>query len=553
MSDRAQQISKHANKLFASDERVNTDRTWQLISEFMLPSQAGNFSEETTPGRRNMNRVFDSTAIQANHDLAASIHSVLTNPAIEWSKIRFKDEQLNNNGEAIAWLEKVNKSIHDSFSESNFNNEIAKNYKLFTSLGSMAFLQEEEDHDDGGRFKGFRFKAVHLSEIAWAENEKGIVDLVYRRFKLTAKQAVERWGDKLGEDVLKALETDPNKKFTFIHMIGPRDPKKVKLNSVGLASPKARPFESIYVQLSNGQSRNSADPQILEEGGYYEFPLHVVRWETMPGEVYGRGPGHTALPDVRTLNKVKELGLQAINKAINPPMIANQRSVLGSLDLRPGRISIVRDVDGLKEMPPQARFDVTNFAVEDLKNSVKSIFFLDKLLLPPRPEVKTEMTAFEIAQRVEQMQKVLGPTLGRLNFELLQPLILRAFKMMLRGGALPPMPVILQELGIDVEIVFVNTLARSQKMEEVTSIQALVQDVAFLMQLRPEAGDLLDVDSIIRLTSKIRGVPESAIADQEVVDQTREARAQAQQAQAALEAGVQAADISAKTNPGGQQ
>lgn len=560
--DKAQHIVKLANKAFNSIERKNVETAWDLMAEFITPNQFGHFNGASTAGRRTMRRVFDSTAIQANHDLAASIHSVLTNPAIEWSKLRFKQNELNDNVDAINWLEEVNNRIHDAFQESNFNNEISKNYKMFTSLGSMALLHEEIDRKDGGPFEQFRFKAIHLSEIAWSENEQGLVDMCFRKFCLSARQAFERWGEKLPEYVLDALETDPDKKFNFVHFIGPRDPKKVKLNSQGLAPAKNRPFESLYIPMGsaadtgNGSLGNApaadGEKAILEEDGYYEFPYYVTRWETMPGEVYGRGPGHIGLPDIRTLNKVKELNLQALAKVVNPPMMATQRSVLGALDIRPGRVTIVRDVDGIREMQTVTRFDVTQLQVEELKSSIRQTFFLDKLLLPPRPEVKTEMTAFEIAQRVEQMQKVLGPTLGRLNYELLQPLILRAFKMMLRGGALPPMPPILQEVGVDIDIVFVNTLARSQKMEEVTSLQALIQDIAFLAQLRPESVDLLDVDNIVRSTARIRGIPESALAEQKVVEAIREQRAQAQQAQAAMEAGVAAADIQSKAGNGGQ-
>ena len=537
-----QKITRRAEKLFHGEERSNTDRGWQLLSEFILPNQSGRFNEQTTSGTRKTTRIYDSTAIQTNHDLAASIHSVLTNPAVKWSKLRFKEADLNSSPEAAKWLSTVNDRIHEAFNESNFNNEIAKNYKMFTALGNMALLHEDQDHIDGGEFKSFRFKAIHLSEIAWSENEKGRVDTAYRRFELTARQAFERWGDKVSDEIKELTERDPERKFTFYHAVFPRAKEDIKLNDSGLGPAKGRPFASIYIQRKAKENDG-----ILEEGGYYEFPYYVVRWETLPGEVYGRGPGHVALPDVRTLNKVKELGLQAMAKAIHPPVLATQRSVLGTLDMRPGRISVVRDLDGIREMPSQAKFDVTNLAVEDLKASIKNIFFLDKLLLPPRPEVKTEMTAFEISQRIEQMQKVLGPTLGRLNNELLEPLVLRAFKILLRSDSLPEMPEILIQRGIDVEITFVNTLARSQKMEDVSNIQTWAQGIAALAQLRPEIVDNIDVDGIARHTAKVLGIPEIAVSEEGEVEEIREQRAQQQQQAQAMEAGVAMADIQSKT------
>lgn len=541
----ADRIVRLAEKAFRNTERSNVEEQWSTIAEFVLPNQSGIFNTDTntyTPGAKRTVRLYDSTAIQANHDLAASIHATLTNPSTKWSKIRYKDDALNNDEEAVRWLDSVNNLIHQFFNESNFDTQVSKNYQSFTALGNMALLHEA-DVDETGRFEGFKFKAVHLSEIAYTENSKGIVDTVYRRFKLTARQAMEKWPDTVPDCIKECMEGNPEKEFKFYHVVAPRNKKDVDLGDTGIAPGNKRPFMSIYMEAS--------EKVVVEETGFYEFPFYVTRWQTMPGEVYGRGPGHIALPDVRTLNRAKELGLHAIAKAINPPMIATQRNLLGSLDLRPGRLSVVRDLNGFKELVPQARFDVTQFAVEDLRQAIKQIFFLDKLLLPPR-ENTGEMTAFEVAQRLEQMQKVLGPTLSRLNSELLTPLIVRSFKILLRAGVLPEMPDIVKQEGIDVDIVFVNQLARSQQIEDVGNIQGWVQDIALLAQLRPEVIDNVDVDGIAKHTAKVRGVPEIAVTNDDEMEQIRQQRAEQQQMAQQVEMATRAADIQSKTDTGGE-
>lgn len=541
-------IIRRSEKAFNGQERTNADAEWGLLAEFMMTNQSGIFQGSTasakdpgsgssTLGGKKTHRIFDSTAIQANHDLAAAIHATLTNPSSQWSKIRYKDEDLNNDDEAVSWIEDTNRRIHSALNESNFDTQISRAYQSLPALGTMLLLHDQKEISDNG-FEGFKFQALHLAEIAFTENADGVVDVLYRRFRLTARQAIELFGDEVSETIKRTMEEEPEKEFGFLHAIFPRAAKDVEINEVGLARPNKRPYVSMYIEQK--------EKKIVKEGGYYEFPIYAVRWQTMPSEVYGRGPGHIALPDVRTLNKVKELGLHAINKAINPPILATQRGIFGSLDLRPGGVTVVRDVNGVREMPPQARFDVTQFAVEDLKNAIKSIFFIDKLVLPARTETG-EMTAFEVAQRVDQMQKVLGPTLSRLNSELLTPLISRCFTMLLRGGALAPMPPILQERGVDVEIVFVNQLARSQQIQDVSSIQDWAQALALLAQFKPEIVDNMDADGIARHTAKVLGVPEEAVADEDDVEATRQQRAQAQQQQMALDQAVQAADVAAKS------
>lgn len=536
-------IILRAENLFASPERQNNEAMWDELSEFMLNNQHGLFRSSTststdisnhistTAGAKRTRRLYDSTALQAVQDLASAFQGTLTNPATVWSKLRYQDDDLNNDSEAVSWLENVNAIMHNKLNESNFNTEIAKGYQSFVSLANMAIFHEE--NEDGG----FRFTSAHIGQICWAENRDGVVDTVYRKFNLTAKQAIERWGKDVHPEIIKCFEKDPDKEFAFMHCIMPRDPKQVKLNDVGLAPGNKRPVASIYVDMTH--------KALVEESGYYEVPVLVARWSLMPNEKYGRGPGHLALPDTRTLNRLKQRGLEAIDLQVRPPIFANQRDVFGQLDMRPGGISIVKDHNGVREFVSQARSDILQFSVEELRNSIKSIFFLDKLLLPPRTETG-EMTAYEVSQRTEQMQRVLGPTLSRLNNELLSPLVVRAFKLLLRSGQLPELPDILQERGINVEIVFVNQLARAQQIQDVSTIQQWVQGLAYMAQLDPSIIDNLNADGIAKHTAKILGVPEIAVQNNDVVAQIRQQRAQqAQQAQA-LDAGVKAADINSK-------
>lgn len=533
-------IIERSAELFTSTERSSSEQTWKLLLEFMLNNQSGIINGTTSvlsagasavPGSKKTSRLFDSTAMQAVQELASAFQGTLTNPATVWSQLRFTDEALNNDESAVNWLAAVNKAIHQKLNESNFNTEIAKAYQSFVALANMALLHEEDEMGN------FRFTAVHLGQIAWAEDRFGIVDTVYRKFSLTAYQAFQRWDVAVGDDILKALDKNPNKEFEFLHAIFPRDKGEVKLNEWGLAAPANRPIASVYI--------NMKDKSVLENGGYYEMPMYIGRWGLMPGERYGRGPSHLALPDVRTLNKLKELALRSVAKQVDPPILANQRDLFGQLDMRPATLSVVKDVRGIVPFQTAARNDVMQVTVEDLKASIRSIFFLDKLLLPPRTETG-EMTAFEVSQRIEQMQRVLGPVLSRMNNELLNPLIVRSFRVLLRSGLLPEMPPILVERGVDIDIAFVNQLARAQQIQDVTTIQQWVQGLAMIAQMDPSVIDNINADGIARHMAKIMGVPEEAVQNSDVVQQVRQQRAEAQQQAMQLQAGVQMADINSK-------
>ena len=532
-------IFVRARDAFNNTERTNMANLWSEIAEFILPNQSGIFETaigETfgpesgqTPGTKKTRRIYDSTGIQSNYDLGSSIHSTLTNPQIKWSRIRFKDDELNNNDEAVAWLEIANDTIHAAFNESNFDTEVARNYLAYPSLGTMVLFHETLD-DSTLAFSGFNFRSIHLSEISFEENHRGEVTRVYRRFPLTAEQVIQKFGKVQNREINDALKSEPTKKFPIIHTTGPRDNASQEF----IADPKDRPIFSNFYIYSTGE--------LLSEGGYYELPYYVTRWSIMPGEVYGRAPGHISIGDIRTLNKLKKLTLTGLAKAVNPPILTQKRSAFGTLDLRPGKNNIVSDIDGIKEFRTDARFDVSNLAVQELQDQIKKVFFLDKLMLPPRTETG-EMTAFEVSQRLQQMQKVLGPVLGRLNSEFLGPLITRSFRMLLRGAALPQLPSVLQQRGLAVDISFVNSLAQSQQLDEVNTIRDWVSSVGMLAQANPEALDYVNIDEITKHLRKSMFVPEIAIRSDSEVEGIRQQRAQQQQMQQMLESGQQASEI----------
>jgi len=526
-----QELMQVADQLFSSAERNNNVILWNELSEFLLNNQSGLFlgsasaasdsNISSMPGSKRTGRVFSSVGMQAAQDLAAAFQGTLTNPATVWSNIRLTEDDLNNNGEVVSWIEDCNKKMHRKFSDSNLYNELGKAYQSFVVLANLAILQETGDDNE------FVFTSVHLSQLAWAENKNGLVDTVFRKITLSAKQCMERWGDKNHPSVIKCFEKEPNKEFDILHAIFPRDKKSVKK---GLTEGKHRPIASIYIDITHNLE--------LEDNGYYEMPIYSARWGLMPGERYGRGPGHLALPDVRTLNTLTQRGLEARALQVRPPMFANNRDIIGPLDLRPGAMNVVVNHTGFKEFVTQANTPAEHQEKQDLKDSIRSIFFLDKLLLPPRTETG-EMTAFEVSQRVEQMQRVLGPVLSRLDHELLSPLIIRSFKAMLRDGEFLPTPQVLLLRGIDIDISFVNQLARAQQIQDVNVIQQWAQAVMGIAQARPEILDNLNVDGIAKHIAKVLGVPEIAIENDDTMEATRQARQQQQQAAAGLAAAEQ--------------
>lgn len=530
-------LIKKADSAFNSKERLHCRSNWKKLSRYVMQSlDKSFFSDEETPGVLRNAEVYEATPGIAARDLASAIHATLTNPAMRWSKFRFKKKSLNDNKELTGWLDDVSRIIHEELNESNFDSQISSGYQSLTGLGMMVLMHESMEEE--GTFKGFRFKSYHLGEVALETNKDGKPDTLYRKFKLTPKQAMEMFPDAM-ELHDRIMKKDNSDEICFYHIIMPRDKRDVKVNELGLAPPEHRPIASLYLDAESHK--------ILREDGYYELPFYTPRWQVRPSEVYGFGPGHTALPDIMSMNTIRKDMLKGLAKAVNPPVLATQRNVVNG-DLRPGKLTIVRDMKGFQELITQTRFEVAFNIIEDYKNSIKSAFYIDKLLLPPRTETG-EMTAYEVAQRLEQMQQILGPVISRLNTELLTPFIQRCYNILLRAGKLPPVPAGLEdEPEIDLDIVFVNSLARAQQMSELRNVQTWITEVAQIATtVKPEILDKIDFDEVLDYMSKIRGIPEKLTLGDKEVEELRQARAQQQQMQEALAAGEQVSNIAKNT------
>lgn len=512
-------LLKRYDKL--KSDRSNWDQLWEELAIYLMPSKAG-FISKSVKGTKRAAEVYDSTAIHALQILAASLHGSLTSPSTKWFGLRFREDQLNEDKEAKDWLEKCSKGMFQEFGKSNFSTEVAEAYQDMEGFGTATLQFDVKTKD--ANFDGFNFRACHLAEVVIAESVEGRIDTVFRKITLSARQAYQKFGEDCGEKAMKALDTDPDKELDYIQAVFPRE---LKGEPAMVAPPSQRPWACYFISV--------ADKKICKESGYYELPFMVPRWSKTTGDIYGFGPGAVARPDIKTLNEARKLAMKAWEKSIDPPLKAMQNGILGKIDMRPSTVTYVRDMNNLEPIVNATNWNADTLMLGDVRASVRRIFFSDQLELNDGPQ----MTATEVQVRYELMQRLLGPTLGRLQSEFLNPIVERAFYAMLRGNALPPMPEILQEVGGDLDIEYVGPLARSQKMDEVTGIQRAIEGIMQLSQVNPEVLDIVDVDKAGRTIADRLGAPADILLGDEQVGELRQMRQQQQQQQQQLDQGQQ--------------
>ncbi|BAQ85938.1 head-tail connector protein [uncultured Mediterranean phage uvMED] len=507
-------IKKRCSKLEA--ERQTWEDHWQDILDYVMPRKA-DVTFVRSKGEKRTEVLYDSTAITANNLLAASLQGTLTSASLPWFHLKLRDTELNEDREVQLWLEDSAKRMYETFNESNFNTEVHELYLDLVSIGTGAIFVEEGNK--GFEKEGIHFNCLHIAEYFIQENINGKVDTLYRKYKLTARQAIQEFGEEnVGEKILESVKDKPDKQFNFIHAVEPTEDYERAVGEVGTKLP----VHSCHVCIE--------DKMKVRTGGYNEFPYLVPRWSKATGEIFGRSPSYNALPDIKTLNKAVEIGLKAWAKAIDPPLLVQDDGVIGRVRMTPAGITVVRNDGAIKPLQIGSNWQITDMKENQLRTAIRQAYYSDQLQLQDGPQ----MTATEVQVRYELMQRLLGPTLGRFQSEFLNPLIERTFGIMFRAGALLPEPDVIKGQQIDVE--YVGPLARSQRMEEAVAIERLYQLAMNVVQVDPSIMDNINHDEAIRLRSTLLGVPKIVLRGKDEVQEMREARAEEQQAMAEAQA-----------------
>lgn len=495
------------------EDRKVLEDTYQVIEQFVVPFRGEFFKPMTNEAEVDWRRreIFDSTAILANQTLAASLQSNLSNPNARWFGLGFRGDELDDDQEAKEWLEACEDLIYQDLQDSNFNLESNEFYLDLTSYGTSILIEEVANEVE---WEGIEFTAAPLVDIYFEMDRNGQVKRLYRRLNWLPLQIIDKFGeDKVPDWVKEADTAASNTKIQLVYCVYERGAKKDADVSKRLA-PKERPFGSKYIFHKDGT-------EIGEEGGKYEMPAFVARWRKVSGSRWGHSPAFVCLSDILTLNELTEETLEALGKVVDPSTMVTERGLLSDLDLGRGGLTVVRSKDDIWAYESRARFDVGQLKTDELQNAIRSAFFIDQLEV----QSNDSDTAFEFGKRHEMMQRLLGPTLGRIITDFLDPMIQRTFNIEMRAGRLPEPPESVIEAKAEYDVRYIGPLPRAQRMQVVDSINQYLGGIAARAEFFPAAMDIPDIDAMEREIAELSGVPTRLLNNQKDVDSKRETEA----------------------------
>ncbi|KPM64028.1 phage tail protein [Pseudomonas putida] len=531
------------------NERSSWESNWQELSDFIQPMRSRLLcDQQVNKGDRRNNKIINNEATEDSGSLAAGMMSGLTSRSRPWFNLVVQNKEAMEFGPVKNWLFEASEHMRDVLLRSNYYNCQHVSYLEMGVFGIGAIWIDADPKT------GIRCEVFTAGEYYVANGADGKCNSFYREFKLTAAQMAERFGkESLSTQAQNALkESRQDQWFDCVQMVEPNADhvpgSKVsrKLPFIGLVWEKAAPPE-----------------KILEEKGFHEFPVAVMRWDALPGDCYGTGPGRRCLGDIKALQLYERNSARLVETGANPAIQAPSSLRGQPSSTTPGSITYVDQVGGQNQMAPIYQPDAKWLQFIEAKIAqhvarIRRSFYTDLFLMIS--QMDDVRTATEINARREEKMAMLGPVVERVDFEGLDPIIERVFGIMLRqsmpiwaglidGEPLLPEPP--EELGETVvEADYISILAQAQKASAVTGLERIASTIGNLSAAFPEVRDKFDADQWVDEYGEAIGVVPTVIRGDEEVAAIREQRAQQQQqaeAQQALANGVQAAKLLSET------
>lgn len=513
--------------------RSSYDSHWKELSDFILPN-CGRFLT-TDAGRNKRNtKVVDPTGGIASRTLESGMLSGITSPTRPWFSLNTPNKQLMDSWPVKMWLSQVVELMNDVMNKSNWYQSLTVLYRYLGTFatGAISILEDDEDV--------IRTHVLPIGSYYISNSDRLQVDTVFRKFSMTCRQLVAKFGlENVSDSVKSAWDTGAYETwFEVVHAVLPNTNRDTgKLNS------KNKRYSSVYYEPGGSGDK------LLSESGFDEMPILVPRWDINGEDAYGSScPGILALGGVKALQLQQKRKDQAIDKLVNPPMMAPSSMKNERLSLLPGDVTYYNgagDTQGFKpvyEINP--RISELLESIQDGRQLTNECYFVP--LFNMFSNINTRSMPIEAVNemRDEKMLQI-GPVLDRLNDELLDPAIDRIFNIMNRRGMLPPPPEELQGQPLRVE--YTSVMAQAQKAVGIGSIERFVGFIGNMAAAGfQQAADKLDVDQAIDEYGDMLGVPTTITKSDEQVQAEREQRTQQQQAAQSLQMGTGAADI-AKT------
>ena len=498
---------------------------WEETSQVIFPEQKNTFyyGSYNFPGAKKTQAQVDSSGMIALWRFGAICDSLLTPANMQWHGLRASDPYVMKDRATQLWFEQVSQIL---FKEryaptANFAGQNYANYLQLGAFGTMGMFIDSYVDPETGVKKGFRYRSEPMGSLFITENHQGQVDGMFRWIRMTARQMFTKWPDTFPLALQGALQQSSPMLYNVVHHVC----RRADYDPGSVFSMKGKPWASYYVFMDSGST-------LLEEDGYWSFPLACGRYMQAPGEVYGRGPATMVLPSLKTTNAVIRAYLKTAHRTGDPILLLADDGLIDAANLRPGA-GVPGGIDPatgrkLVDVLPTGRLEDLEKVLEREQTIVDDAFLINLFKVI---EDNPNMSATAVVELANQKGILMAPTMGRQQSEYLGSTVTREVTVGMEQGMFPPMPPRLQEAQGEYDVVYTTPMSRSLRLQEVSGSMRTIEMVKEMVAV---SGDqtLLHPFAFNRMVpgvAEIQAVPASWMATS--AEMRAKAKALAQQTQ----------------------
>lgn len=506
-----------SERLFS--KRGNLLNTWQSIAEQFSPWCA-DYTDEPTMGDDYASDLMTSYPILMARELTDLFGPMLRPSDQVWAQMEVEGLTDWDGKRWLEWATGVQRrAMYDR--PAQFLNATKAGDRDFALMG-QAVLTVDLMPDRSSLL----YRQWHLRDTVWTDSLSGEPECVYRRWKPTAYQLAKTFGEeRLHPKVKEHLQAGKDRycDVKCLHVVIPADMYDGDQKFM-------TPLVELYIDIDN--------EHVIEATGQRTSPYVIPRWVKIPGTQYALSPATwAALPETRLLQAMTFTLLEAGEKAVRPPLVATAEAIRGDIDVQAGGITWVAaeyDEKTGEVLRPLTQ-DLKGFPVglelqQRSELMIRSAFYLDKLDLPVRGK---EMTAYEVAQRVQQQIRTAAPLFEPMEMNYNNALCDRTFDLLVQGGGFgspDTWPDSLQ--GQDIRFRFVSPLRDAIEKQKGQIFLEAGQLIGQAVSLDPNAATVVNASEALRDALAGIGAPTSWTRSREDAEAANEqAAAQEQQAQ----------------------
>jgi len=423
------------------------------VYDYFLPQR--NIFDEEAPGQHKMDKIFDSTPLEAIQQGASKLQESIAPIWSKWAVPQVPKELKKVLEEATEvsvedverHLSEQNDIMFDYINRSNFATQFYE-CALDVLVGTGTLKIDEQDDPNNP----IVFHTIPQKGIAFEEGPDGSIETHFRKLKVCARNLERTWkGFEPSREIQDLINRQPE--------------TKVDLTEGVIYSPKDKTYHAVV--WVKGEKNISWTAPFKDSSCFV-----TGRYSKTAGETRGRGPALQALPDAKSLNKVKEFVLQKAGIDLAGMWTATDDGVINpyNITVAPGIVIPVGSNNSanpsLMRLDTASNLQLAEFELGQLQQGIKRALFND--LRDPNGPVRS---ATEVSIEAREIAKRIGSAYGRLQTEILIPILNRVKWILKRRGLIQDMDI----GGMTVEYKFTSPLAVAQDMEDLMAVQQAVE------------------------------------------------------------------------------